>query len=84
MSLLGFITGRDAGHDRTSIWDDMDNYNRSHPSSSYSSSKAEEKKYYCKYCGQEFTSIRSMKQNGNCGSSPLGCCRGPHEPYEGR
>lgn len=78
MSLLGFITGRDAGHDRTSIWDDMDNYSKSNP-------RAEEKKYYCKYCGEGFRSLSDMKKyNFDCRKSPFGFRKGPHEPYEGR
>ena len=36
-------------------------------------------KYYCKWCGREYSSLSSLTQ-GSCGRNPKGRY---HEPYEG-
>ena len=39
-------------------------------------------KFYCEYCGQEFSSIQSMTNN-TCFRHPNGFHKGKHKPYEG-
>ena len=39
-------------------------------------------KYYCKYCGMEYSSIRSLTA-ASCSRHPAGSCKGKHAPYEG-
>ncbi|MBQ9335840.1 MAG: hypothetical protein IJS14_00905 [Lentisphaeria bacterium] len=39
-------------------------------------------KYYCKYCGMEYGSIRSLTA-ASCPRHPAGSCKGKHAPYEG-
>ena len=39
-------------------------------------------KYYCKYCGQHFYSVRSMTAIG-CPRHPDGAYKGKHALYEG-
>jgi len=39
-------------------------------------------RYYCKYCGQEYNSIRSLTA-ASCSRHPAGPGRGKHAPYEG-
>ncbi len=39
-------------------------------------------KYYCKYCGQSFSNVRSLTAI-SCPRHPDGPNRGKHAPYEG-
>ena len=39
-------------------------------------------KYYCKYCGMEYSSIRCLTAS-LCQRHPAGPCKGKHAPYEG-
>lgn len=38
--------------------------------------------YYCEYCGQKFSSVRSLTMN-TCSRHPDGVGRGKHKLYEG-
>ncbi len=38
--------------------------------------------YYCKYCGQKFSSVNSLTSH-NCPRHPNGTFKGNHELYEG-
>lgn len=39
-------------------------------------------RFYCEYCGQQFTSVQSMT-GMSCHRHPLGPYKGKHKPYEG-
>jgi DNA-directed RNA polymerase subunit RPC12/RpoP len=38
--------------------------------------------YYCKLCGQKFSSVRTLTSN-SCVRHPDGVCKGKHQLYEG-